>query len=270
MNTEAFISEEEWSGVTEEKRQVIAAAISKDRDDLDFREIQLPNTFYVKYGKRLLDILLSGLACIVVFPFNLIIGIITFFDVGSPIFFRQVRVGRNGRFFSLIKFRNMTNETNEQGVLLPPEQRVTKWGKFVRKTSLDELLNFWSILKGDMSIIGPRPLPEKYAIRFSKYHQQRHLVRPGLECPFHECKLAKLGWQGRFENDIWYVEHLSFLTDVKMSCLLVKKVFSKAERGESANGETREFMGYKEDGTVMSAREIPRKYLELAKETSNE
>ena len=267
MDTKAFISEEEWNHISEDNRQAIAAAISMDREEApDFQRIELPNTFYVKCGKRLLDILLGGFACIVFLIVNLIIAIVTYFDVGSPIIFRQERVGKDGKLFSLMKFRNMTNETNAEGILLPPEQRVTKWGKFVRKTSLDELMNFWSILKGDMSVIGPRPLPKKYVIRFSKYHQQRHLVRPGLECPFHDNALAKMGWQGRFDNDIWYVKNISFKTDVMMAFLLVKKVFSKEEREASASGKTGEFIGYNEDGSVMNEWEIPRKYLAVVEE----
>ncbi len=269
MVTNAFISEEEWNNISEKNRQAIAIAISRDRKEQEYRIINLPNTFYVKYGKRLLDILLGGFACIFFLSINLIIAIVTYFDVGRPIIFKQERVGKDGKMFSLMKFRNMTNETNSYGVLLPPEQRVTKWGKFVRKTSLDELMNFWSILKGDMSVIGPRPLPKKYVIRFSKYHQQRHLVRPGLECPFHEHGLADKGWQGRFDNDIWYVEHLSFKTDIMMAFLLVKKVFSKEERATSASGKTGEFIGYNENGTVMNEWEIPRKYLSVVEGESN-
>lgn len=271
MDDNRFISQDEWNHISERNRQAIAEAISKDRNEKqEYKEIHLPNTFYVRYGKRLLDILLGGVACIVFLLINLIIAIITYFDVGSPIIFRQERVGKDCKIFSLIKFRNMTNEKNEQGMLLPPEKRVTKWGKFVRKTSLDELMNFWSILKGDMSVIGPRPLPKKYVIRFSKYHQQRHLVRPGLECPFHDSALAKTGWQGRFDNDIWYVENISLKTDLMMGFLLVKKVFSKEEREASASGKTGEFVGYNEDGSVMNERTIPRKYLVAVDDCEND
>ena len=262
MGTNAFISEDEWNCISEENRQIIAEAISKDR--IENKEVNsniLPNTFYVKYGKRMLDIIIGSVACLVSLIINIIVAIITLIDVGRPILFKQERVGRNGKVFKLIKFRNMTNETNDQGILLPPEERITKWGKFVRRTSLDELLNFWSILKGDMSIIGPRPLPTKYINRFSEYHKQRHLVRPGLECPFHDKSLAPKGWEGRLDNDVWYVEHVSFTTDLKMLFLLVKKVFSKKERIASACGKTGEFIGYCEDGSIMNEYMIPRKYL---------
>ena len=270
MDNMTFISEDEWDHISEDNRRKIAVAISNDRPDGDYHEIVLPNTFYVRFGKRLLDILFAGIACLVFLPINLLIAIITFFDVGRPIFFKQVRVGKNGKLFSLMKFRNMTNEKNEQGVLLPPEKRVTKWGKIVRKTSLDELLNFWSIFKGDMSLIGPRPLPQKYFVRFNAFHQQRHLLKPGLECPFHERGLAAQGWQGRLDNDIWYVENISFKTDVKMAFLLVKKVFSKEEREASASGKTGEFIGYCEDGSIMNEWCIPRRYLAVIEKEEEE
>ena len=270
MDNMTFITEDEWDHISEDNRRKIAVAIRNDRPDGDYHEIVLPNTFYVRFGKRLLDILFAGIACLVFLPINLLIAIITFFDVGRPIFFKQVRVGKNGKLFSLMKFRNMTNEKNEQGVLLPPEKRVTKWGKIVRKTSLDELLNFWSIFKGDMSLIGPRPLPQKYFVRFNAFHQQRHLLKPGLECPFHERGLASQGWQGRLDNDIWYVENISFKTDVKMAFLLVKKVFSKEEREASASGKTGEFIGYCENGSIMNEWCIPRKYLAVIEKEEEE
>lgn len=259
-----YILQEEWAHIPEEDRRKIADAVAQDRNDgTDFYEVEFPNGVYVKFVKRLADILLSGIACIVLLPVNLVIAVVTFFDVGSPILFRQERIGKGGKPFYLVKFRNMTNQKNEDGVLLPPDQRVTKWGRFVRKSSLDELLNFWSILKGDMSLIGPRPMPTKYINRFSACHQQRHLVRPGLECPFHLPELAEKGWQGRLDNDVWYVKNISFTTDMKMAFLLVKKVFSKKERQASANGKTGEFIGYCDDGTVMDEWNIPRKYLQV-------
>ena len=117
----------------------------------------MKNTFYTCFGKRLIDLFISGVALLVFFPINLFIGIVTMFDVGFPIFFKQKRIGKNGKPFTMIKFRNMTNKTDENGNLLRADLRVTKWGRFVRSTSLDELLNFINIFKGDMSIILPTP-----------------------------------------------------------------------------------------------------------------
>jgi len=265
MDMPIYILPDEWDGLTEDERQQLAAVLAEERaaaEAFPQKSIACRGSFYAKYGKRILDVLLSGAALILCLPINLILAIVTYFDVGRPILFRQERVGRGGKLFYLTKFRNMTNATNARGILLSPEARVTRWGKFVRKTSLDELLNFWSVFKGDMSLIGPRPLPKKYRNRFSYYHQQRHLVRPGLECPFHDPALARKGWQGRLDNDVWYVEHLSFATDVRMMLLLVKKVFSRKERAESANGQVGEFMGYNPDGTVIDSNTIPHRYLD--------
>lgn len=264
MENIAFITEDEWSRISIENRKKIVEAVKRDSlAEPGKKCIELPNTFYIKYGKRLIDIILGGFGCILFIPINLLIAFVTFLDVGTPIFFKQQRAGLNNKPFYLTKFRNMTNETNAEGILLPPSKRVTKWGKFVRRTSLDELLNFWSIFKGDMSIIGPRPLPMMYIPRYSDYQLQRHLVKPGLECPFHDKSLALKGWQGRFENDIWYVENISFFTDIKMVFLLVKKVFSKDEREESARGKIGEFIGCYPDGTAMDEYGIPRGYLSI-------
>lgn len=260
----AYISKEEWYQLDEHERELIIDAISENyrkTEDLRNSSITLKNSFYVRYGKRLVDIAVSGIALLITLPVNAVIMAVTYFDVGKPIIFRQERIGRNERSFFLCKFRNMTNEKNEYGMLLPPSERVTKWGKFVRKTSLDELLNFWSIFKGDMSLIGPRPMPKQYLKRFNSYHKQRHLVRPGLECPFHDPSLVDKGWDDRLDNDIWYVENISLATDVKMATLLVKKVFSRIERSASATGAVGEFIGYRSDGKVIDEYKIPREYL---------
>lgn len=264
MDNCEFITEDEWSHITEEYRRKIAEAVAKDRvKESNLCAVKVPNTFYAKYGKRILDIVFGGFACIAFLLVNVIIAIITYFDVGSPIIFRQERIGKDGKLFTLIKFRSMTNKTNSDGILLSPKDRITRWGRFVRMTSLDELLNFWSILKGDMSIIGPRPLPTVYYSRFSDYHQQRHLVRPGLECPVYNRSPEKSGWLERLDNDVWYVENLSFKTDIILVFLLVKKVFSKDERSESVSGNTGEFIGYNSDGSVMDEKIIPRRYLSV-------
>lgn len=222
------------------------------------------NTFYSKYGKRILDILISGLVLIIVFPINLFIGIITFFDVGYPIFFRQERVGKNGKLFYIIKFRNMKNVYDERGELLPAKQRVTKFGSLMRKTSLDELLNFWSILKGDMSIIGPRPLVPEYYHRWSKRHLTRLSVRPGLECPPRKLDGHVWTWQEQFENDVWYVENISFKTDLKMLYNLFCFAVDRTSVSVRANATRGKFMGYEMDGTAINLDGIPQEYVEWA------
>lgn len=195
----------------------------------DVSKVQVSNTFYAKYVKRLLDILLSLTAIIVTLPLNIVIGCITCFDVGRPVLFYQKRVGKDLRTFTIVKFRNMLDIRDEKGELLPPDVRVTEFGKFVRKTSLDELLNFWSILKGDMSLIGPRPLLTEYIPYYTEYQLMRHAVRPGLECPSLIKREHSRTWEEQFEDDIWYVENVSFITDCRMIIALIKLVFDKNE-----------------------------------------
>ena len=213
------------------------------------------NTIYTRVIKRLLDVLVSFPAFIVLLPFNFIFGICTFLDVGHPIFFKQTRMGMNEKPFTLVKFRNMNEKKDKDGKLLSPSQRVTKFGKFMRKYSLDELLNFWSVLKGDMSIIGPRPQPVFIHERMSDRHKMRTAVRPGLECPrmIHVPEEDFFKYNRTFENDIWYVENVSFLLDIKMVLALAKMVFSFGKRGNQAQGKgITYFVGYNEKGQAMS------------------
>lgn len=227
--------------------------------------VTVKNTIYTRHIKRLIDIVVSFLVLVVTVPINLVIGMVTLFDVGRPIFFRQTRVGKNGKFFKIIKFRNMRNVCDERGELLPPEQRVTKWGRFVRKTSLDELLNFWSILKGDMSLIGPRPLPPEYVHRYSVRHRARLSVRPGLECPPHAMLNHVWSWQEQFENDVWYVENMSFCVDCMMCVRLVQFALDRKSNSARANVNVRgSFMGYDERGRVITMGAVPEEYIERA------
>jgi lipopolysaccharide/colanic/teichoic acid biosynthesis glycosyltransferase len=221
----------------------------------------IPRTsIYTKYVKRILDIIISGLALVIFFPINIVIGICTLIDVGIPIFFKQTRVGKNGKVFLLIKFRNMKNVYDKDGKLLPPSQRVTKFGKFIRTFSLDELLNFWSVFKGDMSIIGPRPLPETFTERMSERHKMRNCVRPGLECPrMLEGNPEICQYQNQFENDLWYVENVSFNTDMKMLFKLFKMTFSIKKRKKSAVGNGY-FAGYDESGLATTLNRFKRMY----------
>ncbi len=220
-------------------------------------EVTPRNSVYTKYVKRLLDILISALALTVTLPINLVIGIVTFFDVGRPIFFTQQRAGRNGKTFTIVKFRNMRNTTDEKGELLPAAQRVTKFGKFVRKTSLDELLNFWSVLKGDMSIIGPRPLVPEYVHRYSRRHAARLAVRPGLECPPRKDSDHVWTWNEQFENDVWYVENVSFRTDCFMIGRLVKFALNRKSANARATAARGTFTGYTPDGRAINMDEVP-------------
>ncbi len=230
------------------------------------KPVSFHETVYTKYIKRLFDILISGLALLVTLPINLVVGLITWLDVGRPIFFLQERVGRGEKPFRMVKFRNMTNDTDANGELLPPDQRVTRWGKLVRKTSVDELLNFWSIFKGDMSVIGPRPLAAQALPRFHDRHRARFYVRPGLECPPHDKSAAVRTWEGQFENDVWYVEHLSFKTDVKMVFNLIRFTFDRKNAALRAAANRGSFLGYSEDGKAISEYDLPQEYYDWLNE----
>lgn len=212
------------------------------------------NTFYTRVVKRILDIAIAIPAFIILLPLNFVFGICTFFDVGYPIFYKQTRVGKNEKKFVLVKFRNMNEEKDADGNLLPPSQRVTKFGKFMRKFSLDELLNFWSILKGDMSVIGPRPMPVFLYERMSDRHKMRTAVRPGLECPrvIHVDNKQMLQYQKTYENDIWYVENVSFMLDVKLCFKLVKMVFSSHRKNQAEGKGISYFVGYNENCMAVS------------------
>lgn len=227
-------------------------------------QVQPRENLYSKYIKRLIDIIVSLLALIVTLPINFVIGIITFFDVGRPLFFLQDRTGKDGKTFKIAKFRNMTNEVDENGELLPAGQRVTRWGKFVRKTSLDELLNFWFVLKGDMSLIGPRPLPPEYLNRYNDRHKMRLSVRPGLECPPHKRIDHVWTWQEKLDNDVWYIEHVGFITDCMMLIRLVQFAFDQKNAAARANVKIGTFMGYDENGHVINLEGVEQKYIDRA------
>lgn len=224
--------------------------------------VSVRQTIYTRYIKRLIDIIVSFCAIIITLPINLIIGIITYFDVGKPIFFHQERTGKDGVTFRLTKFRNMRDITDENGILLPADQRVTKWGHFVRKTSLDELLNFVYVLKGDMSLIGPRPLPSTYDNRYSDRHKQRLAVRPGLECPPRDMETYDGSWQERFENDVWYVENVSFVTDCKMILKMFQFALNRKASNRRGEAKTSAFIGYdRHTARAIDLNEVSEEYV---------
>lgn len=251
--------------LTREMRLEVATCIKRDNLDLA-NHLHPPvtprNTVYTRYVKRGIDIVVSGLALLVTSPINLILLAGTALDVGRPLIFKQKRAGRNGKPFLLVKFRNMTNARDSKGELLPAHDRVTKFGSFVRKTSLDELLNFWSIFKGDMSLVGPRPLKEEMASRFSERHSARMAVRPGLECPILKDLDHAPTWDERLENDVWYVENVSFATDVRMLLGVVRMAFDAKTRRYRANANGGGFMGYNEMGKAIDQASIPEHFLD--------
>lgn len=259
------------SSLTKSQRWEIAHRLADDRLPIlnaTIDDVIPSQSFYARHVKRILDIVISSAALIICSPINLVLGIITYFDVGRPVFFKQERIGKDGKPFQLVKFRNMRNSTDERGELLPPSERVTKFGKFMRRTSLDELWNFWSVFKGDMSILGPRPLVPEYMYRYNKRHLARLAVRPGLECPpMHQVNHVWT-WQEQLENDIWYVENLSFIVDCKMLFSLVRFAFDKKSSAARANVERGTFMGYDLSGIAITLDEVPQEYIDAVSEDS--
>lgn len=191
---------------------------------------------YKNYLKRVLGFLISLVALICLSPLLLVVTIwLHYANKGAGAFFLQERPGKDGRIFKIVKFKTMTDERDESGVLLPDSKRLTRVGRFVRSASLDELPQLFNVLVGDMAIIGPRPLLVQYLPLYSPEQARRHEVRPGIT-GWAQCHGRNtLSWQDKFKYDVWYVDHCSFLTDVKIILITIKKVINRD--GISQNGQ---------------------------------
>ena len=181
---------------------------------------------YVHFVKRLIDFIIVFCTLMIIWPILLLIFIwLHFANKGTGTFFMQERPGKCGKIFKVIKFKTMTDERDENGNLLPDEKRLTKIGKFIRSTSIDELPQLINVLKGDMALIGPRPLLPQYLPLYSKEEARRHEVRPGITGWAQVNGRNAISWTKKFELDVWYVDHCSFLLDLKIIFLTIKKVF---------------------------------------------
>ena len=179
---------------------------------------------YKTYIKPFIDFLVAFTALFIISPLLLIITfLLALANNGKPFFF-QNRPGENGRIFRIVKFKTMTDEKDSKGNLLPDSKRLTAVGKFVRKTSIDEIPQLWNVLKGEMSIVGPRPLLPEYLGVYNKRQRKRHLVRPGITGWAQVNGRNAISWNQKFEYDVWYVEHISFKLDLKILFKTVKKV----------------------------------------------
>lgn len=184
---------------------------------------------YKKYIKRCLDFILSLCAIVVLSPVLLVLSVLVRVKLGSPVFFHQERPGKGEKIFTLCKFRTMTEKRDAEGNLLPDAERLTKFGKFLRATSLDELPELFNILKGDMSIIGPRPLLVSYLPYYTERERLRHSVRPGLTGLAQVSGRNFLDWDRRFQKDVEYVEHLTFRMDMKVLWMTVQTVLGHTD-----------------------------------------
>lgn len=183
------------------------------------------DTIYARYIKRLIDILLSGLAMVFLSPLFVIVTILVRIKLGSPVIFKQERPGLEEKIFTMYKFRTMTSEMDEKGNLLSDEIRLTKFGKIIRATSIDELPELWNIFKGDMSIVGPRPLLVAYLPMYNEEQRKRHLVRPGLTGLAQVNGRNAISWNEKFKLDCQYVDNVSFKQDLLIIFLTIGKVF---------------------------------------------
>lgn len=185
---------------------------------------------YRNYFKRAIDIVTSGGALLVLsVPLVAVTAWLHFANKGAGAFFFQERPGKDGKIFKVVKFKTMTDERDKDGKLLPDAKRLTKIGRFIRSTSIDELPQLWNVLKGDMSLIGPRPLLVQYLPLYSKEQARRHEVRPGIT-GWAQCHGRNaISWQKKFELDVWYVDHISFITDCKVIATTIKKVIKRSD-----------------------------------------
>lgn len=197
--------------------------------------------------KRLLDIIIASSALIILSPLYLYVAYKVRKNLGSPVIFRQVRPGLHGKPFEMIKFRTMTDERDAQGNLLPNEQRLPKFGKMLRATSLDEMPELWNVIKGDMSIVGPRPLLMDYLPLYNEEQAKRHHVRPGMTGYAQVNGRNAISWEKKFELDSWYVENQSIWLDFKIMFQTVKKVLIKEGINQSEEVTMTRFLGNKKD-----------------------
>ena len=186
---------------------------------------------YRKFFKRFFDVLLSGCALILLSPVLLIVAVLVRTKLGSPVIFCQERPGKNEKIFKMYKFRSMTDARDEDGDLLPDEVRLTKLGRILRATSLDELPELWNIFKGDMSIVGPRPLLVRYLPLYNEEQRHRHDVRPGLTGLSQAVGDVDMTWERQFHLDVEYAGHVTFFEDVKIVLLTVKRVLVRNRHG---------------------------------------
>lgn len=224
---------------------------------------QAKQGIYARYIKRILDVLLSGCALVVLSPVLLIVAVLVRIKLGSPVIFCQQRPGKGEKIFKMYKFRSMTDQRDENGELLPDEVRLTKFGRSLRSTSLDELPELWNIFKGDMSIVGPRPQLVRDMVFMTAEQRRRHTVMPGLTGLAQVSGRNAISWEDKLATDLRYIQHITFLGDVKIILLTVKKVFCREDI--SADGmDTAEDLG---DYLLRTAQVSEEAFQELQEES---
>jgi sugar transferase EpsL len=201
-----------------------------------------------KPAKRFFDLVVAVPSVIFLSPLLIFIGFIVRFKIGSPILFKQERPGLDGKSFIIYKFRTMTDERDKNADLLPTEKRLTVLGQMLRNTSIDELPELWNVLKGEMSLVGPRPLRVEYLPLYSAEQNKRHNIKPGITGWAQVKGRNAISWEEKFDLDIWYVKNQSFLLDVKILLMTVVKVFKREDVNQSSNCTMKPFRGAKLNG----------------------
>lgn len=199
---------------------------------------------YRDFIKRIIDFLVSLIGLILLFPLLLVVALVLLIiNKENPLFF-QSRPGKNNKIFKIVKLKTMTSEKDQNGNLLPDDERWSKTGSFVRKTSLDEIPQLFNVLKGDMSIVGPRPLLPEYLSLYSDFEKRRHEVKPGITGWAQVNGRNTISWKKKFDFDVWYVDHISFLVDIKILLLTIKKVFISEGIDPEGKEVTKGFNGH--------------------------
>lgn len=207
------------------------------------KNLLVSGVFYQRYGKRALDLALVCLSSFILVPVMACIALLVRLKLGAPVLFRQQRPGLHGKPFTLYKFRTMTDARDAQGALLPDAERLTRFGRFLRSTSLDELPEFFNVLKGDMNLVGPRPLLMQYLDRYTPEQARRHEVRPGITGWAQVNGRNAITWEDKFRLDVWYVDHWSLWLDIQIIFLTVWKVFKREGISQPGHATAEEFMG---------------------------
>ena len=197
---------------------------------------------YKLFFKRIIDIFLSVIFILLFWWLYIIIVILVRRKLGGPVIFRQKRPGLNEKIFTMYKFRTMTDEKDKEGNLLSDKDRLTKFGKFLRSTSLDEIPELWNVIKGEMSLVGPRPLLVSYLAKYNEYEKRRHEVRPGITGFAQVNGRNNTTWEDRFKNDIYYVENISFLLDIKIIIKTFLKVIKKSDINQKEDIPMKNFL----------------------------
>jgi sugar transferase EpsL len=198
---------------------------------------------YHRCGQRLLDITLTALALVVFAPVLLVVALLVRRKLGAPVFFCQQRLGKDGVPFAVVKFRTMTDARDADGALLADAQRMTRCGDFLRRSSLDELPELLNVLRGEMSLVGPRPLFVRYAARYTPEQMRRHTVRPGLTGWAQVNGRNAITWEEKFARDLWYVDHQSLSLDLKILCRTVRQVLRRSGISEAGQATMSEYTG---------------------------